>query len=269
LLSIIATQSAQVIENARLLKEEQALIRMQEELRLANDIQTNLLPATTPQIDGYDIAGRSIPAKEVGGDYFDFILLDGNRFAFCLGDVSGKGMPAALLMSNLQAAVRAQTMLKTSAVDCCKGSNTLLFHSTTPEKFVTFFFAILNSETHELHYSNAGHNYPFLFADGENPKELTTTGIVLGALEFSPFEERALKLEPGNLLVLYSDGITEAMDAEDEEFGETRLVELVMKNPDVSAERLTDIIFDAVKSYAGDSPQLDDMTLVIVKRTGV
>ena len=153
LLSIIATQSAQVIENARLLEEEQALLRMQEELRLAYEIQTNLLPARSPVIPGYEIAGRSIPAKEVGGDYFDFIHIDDHRLAFCLGDVSGKGMPAALLMSNLQATVRAQTTTDTTPGECVTNSNRLLYCSTTPEKFATFFYAILDIEN-DLLYSN-------------------------------------------------------------------------------------------------------------------
>ena len=180
LLSIIATQSAQVIENARLLEEEKALLQIQDELRLAYEIQTQLLPTTNPRINGYDIAGKAIPAKEVGGDYFDFITIDDDRIAFCLGDVSGKGMPAALLMATLQAAVRTQTMLNTPVDDCLIRMNKLLFRSTAAEKFATLFYAVLDTRTHEIRYSNAGHQYPFLFSGGEGHKELSSKGRISG-----------------------------------------------------------------------------------------
>jgi sigma-B regulation protein RsbU (phosphoserine phosphatase) len=266
LLSIIATQSAQVIENARLLEEEQALLRMQEELRLAYEIQTNLLPTETPQIAGYDITGRSVPAKEVGGDYFDFIPIDEHRLAFCLGDVSGKGMPAALLMSNLQATVRAQTTSGTTPGDCVTNSNSLLFRSTTPEKFATFFYAILDTEQEQLSFCNAGHNYPFLMSHDREQRQLTTTGIVLGALESFSFQEEVIPFKAGDLLVIYSDGITEAMDDKDEEFGEERLAELISSHSADSADSLTDAIFESVRGHAGDSLQTDDMTLLVIKR---
>ena len=138
LLSIIGSQSAQVIENARLLKEEKKLLKIQQELRLAYDIQTNLLPKESPKIKGYDILGKSIPAKEVGGDYFDFIPIDSNRIAFCLGDISGKGMPAALLMSNLQATVRGQSLANTTAAECVEFCNIMLFNNTHLRNFLHF-----------------------------------------------------------------------------------------------------------------------------------
>ncbi|HUV37749.1 MAG TPA: SpoIIE family protein phosphatase, partial [Patescibacteria group bacterium] len=178
LLSIIATQSAHVIENSRLLVEQQTLQLMQEEMRLACKIQMDLLPSDAPVIAGYDLAGRSIPAKAVGGDYFDFIQLDGNRTAVCLGDVAGKGMPAALLMANLQATLRAQTEEVVSAEDCIKRSNKLMFKSTDIDKFVTLFYGILDSEKHLLCYCNAGHNYPFLFRESGEPVRLDVGGLV-------------------------------------------------------------------------------------------
>jgi len=164
LLSIIATQSAQVIENARLLEEEQALMQMQKEMQMAYDIQVNLLPKTPPILTGFDLAGISIPAQIVGGDYFDFIPVEENRLAICLGDVSGKGLPAALLMANLQATIRGQTLLKPLPKDCLNRSNKLLYQSTDRQKFATLFYGILDSENHQLCYSNAEHNRPFLFS---------------------------------------------------------------------------------------------------------
>jgi sigma-B regulation protein RsbU (phosphoserine phosphatase) len=266
LLSIIASQSAQVIENARLLKEEQKLFKVQQELRLAYDIQTNLLPKESPEIEGYDISGKSIPAKEVGGDYFDFIPIDSRRIAFCLGDISGKGMPAALLMSNLQATVRGQPLVNTTAAECVECCNTMLFHNTPPEKFSTFFFGILDTETHQMTYTNAGHNYPFLFSEGQETRQLEHGDIVLGCMETFPFKEQNISFAAGDIFVLYSDGVTEAINQKEEEFGESRLVSVIADNKEASAEELTGKIIDAVKQHAGDCVQYDDMTLLIIKR---
>jgi serine phosphatase RsbU (regulator of sigma subunit) len=266
LLSIIASQSSQVIENARLLKEEQELIKVQQELKLASDIQLNLLPEKAPEIEGYDIYGKSIPAKDVGGDYFDFIPIDENRLAFCVADISGKGIPAALLMSNLQATVRGQTMAKASVVECLRRSNTMLVHNTPPEKFSTFFYGILDSESHQVYYGNAGHNYPFLFPVDRDPRQLEEGDIVLGIIEDSDYREQMLAMEPGDIFVLYSDGITEAINKEEEEFDESALISIVAGNKNASAEELTQKIIDAVQQHAGDCVQYDDMTVVIIKR---
>ncbi|MBL7075531.1 SpoIIE family protein phosphatase [candidate division KSB1 bacterium] len=266
LLTIIATQSTQVIENARLLKEEQTLIKMREEIRLAHDIQSNLLPKKPPQLNGYDIAGESIPAQVVGGDYFDFIPVDENRLAFCLGDVSGKGLPAALLMANLQATIRGQTIIKPSPKDCLRHSNKLLYQSTESQKFVTLFYGILDSQKHQLRYSNAGHNSPLLFSEGEEPVPLETGGVVLSFMENFSYDEGVVSFNPGDLLLIYSDGITEAMDAGDEEFGEERLAALVKENMGESASGLIEKVITAVKRHAGDSSQMDDMTLVVIQR---
>jgi len=266
LLSIIATQSAQVIENARLLEEEQALLRIQDELRLAYEIQIQLLPTTNPRIKGYDIAGKAIPAKEVGGDYFDFIAIDNDRLAFCLGDVSGKGMPAALLMATLQATVRTQTMLNTPVDDCLMRMNTLLFRSTAAEKFATLFYAVLDTRTHEIRYSNAGHQYPFLFSEGEGHTELSSTGVILGVFESTSFAARTLTLGPGDVLVAYSDGITDAVNVKDEEFGEHRLLEVIKRNREETACKLVDAIVNAVQLHSGVAPQMDDMTILVIRR---
>jgi sigma-B regulation protein RsbU (phosphoserine phosphatase) len=266
LLSIIASQSAQVIENARLLKEEQELLKVQQELRLAYDIQTNLLPKESPEIKGYDISGKSIPAKAVGGDYFDFIPIDSHRIAFCLGDISGKGMPAALLMSNLQATVRGQSLVNATAAQCVECCNTMLFNNTPPEKFSTFFFGILDTKIQRMTYANAGHNFPFLFSTGQEPRQLEKGGIVLGVIETFPFKEQQIAFDPGDIFVLYSDGITEAINKHEKEFGESGLISVIEKNMNASAQELTDKIIEAVKEHAGDCIQYDDMTLVIIKR---
>jgi sigma-B regulation protein RsbU (phosphoserine phosphatase) len=266
LLAIIASESAQVIDNARLAEKEKTLLRVQEELRLAFEIQNNLLPKESPELAGYDIAGKSIPAKEVGGDYFDFLAIDEQRLAFCLGDVSGKGLPAALLMANLQAAVRSQAMAGTSLTSCLERANALLFRNTSPEKFATLFFGCLDFSGHILHYCNAGHNHPFLIGDKLEPLRLSEGGLALGCFESFPFEENQVPLNPGDRLVVFSDGVSEAVNRADEEFGEARIHELAVANRNTSAAELIEKILQGVGDHAGDQPQMDDMTLVVIQR---
>jgi sigma-B regulation protein RsbU (phosphoserine phosphatase) len=266
LLSIIGAQSAQIIENARLYQEEQALLLMQEELRFAKDIQRNLLPHEMPQISGYQIAGKSIPARDVGGDYFDFIPKDGQHLAFCLGDVSGKGMPAAMLMANLQATLRGQILADIPIHECILRSNTLLYRSTDMKKFATLFYGLLDFKKHNLHYCNAGHDYPFLFSQGVRPQRLKTGGVVLGFVPYFTYEEATIPIKKNDIFIVYSDGITEAMNSSEEEFGEDRLIEVVGDNKKDSPEVLIEKILSAVSDHSGDEPQMDDMTLVVVKR---
>jgi sigma-B regulation protein RsbU (phosphoserine phosphatase) len=266
LLSIIAAQSGQILENARLYETEKSLISMQEEVRLASNIQLELLPKKFPDIPGYEIAGRSIPAQMVGGDYFDFIPMEDHRLALSLGDVSGKGLPASLLMANLQATLRGQTLVNTTARDCVVRSNKLLYESTSPEKFVTLFYSILDPVKHELVYCNAGHDHPFLLSPGKEPVRLKTGGIVVSIMDSFPFDEASVQLEPGDTVVVYSDGIPEAMNTEKELFGEERLTELLLKNLHLSPIELIDTIISTAKTFAGRMPQSDDMTILVVKR---
>jgi len=266
LLAIIAAQSAQVVENARLHEQERALVRMREEVRLASEIQLGLLPKTPPRIPGYDIAGISLPAQVVGGDYFDFIAMDGKTVAICLGDVSGKGLPAALLMANLQATIRGQTFLKPSPGECLERANRLLFESTDPEKFATLFYGILDAERHSFRYSNAGHERPFLLSDGKEALRLESGGTVLSFIEEAPFEEAELPMTPGDTLVVFSDGVTEAMNEQDEQYGEERLLSLLGGNRNMRSEELINLIVTDVREFAGAREQSDDLTVVVIKR---
>lgn len=266
LLAIIAAQSGQVVENARLNEQERALMKMQEELRLAARIQTELLPHTPPLIPGYEIVGRSIPAQEVGGDYYDFIPIDENRWAFCIGDVTGKGLPASLLMANLQATLRGQTTATTAPKACLERSNQLLFQSTSPEKFATLFYAILNPRDHQLSYANAGHENPYLCCGRSETKRLKTGGIPLGMLPEFLFEQESVPLDEDSLIVAFSDGISEAMNAQEEQFGEERIAAVIDQHRNAPVSEIIDHLVAAVKNHAAGHPQSDDITVVVVRR---
>lgn len=266
LLSIIAGQSGQVVENARLYEKEKALGKMQEEVRLAARIQTELLPHSPPNIAGYEILGRTIPAQEIGGDYFDFIPIDDQHLAFCIGDVTGKGLPASLLMANLQATLRGQTSGTCSPKECLERSNQLLFHSTSPEKFATLFYAVLDTQNHHLHYSNAGHDNPYLCSRDAQTRRLALGGIPLGMFPHFTYEQESLPLGDDCLLVAYSDGVTEAMNAAEEMFGEERIAALVDQYKHAPAAEIIDQLVAAVRKHAAGYPQSDDITIVIVRR---
>jgi serine phosphatase RsbU (regulator of sigma subunit) len=236
MLSIIAAQSAQAIESARLYDEEKSLKIIEEELNFATEIQTNLLPKLNPQIDGFDIAGKSVPAKEVGGDYYDFIPIDKNKNAICLGDISGKGMPAAMLMANLQATLRGQALFTSSAEECLTRANKLLYRSTDLQKFATLFYGILDTAESTFHFSNAGHDFPFLIDSDKKVTRLTKGGTVLGFMEDYQFEEDSIKLNTSDTIIIYSDGIPDAMNEQNEYFGEDRLLAILTENIKSTAE---------------------------------
>lgn len=265
LLSIIAAQSAQIIENARLYLEEQALQHIQEEMRVAKNIQENLLPKETPVSDSYQFAGRSIPAKEVGGDYYDFILLKDGRIAFCLGDIAGKGIPASLLMANLQASLRGQAFVGSECKDCVSFANNILYHNTDATRFATLFYAILDQEEHHLTFCNAGHNNPYLFSPGKEPIRLSKGGIVVGMMPDYNFEEDSIEFKNEDVLVLYSDGVTEAMNFSEEEYGEVRFEDIIRRNLHLPAGEMIKEIFKDVDSFTKGAPQSDDITMVIIK----
>jgi sigma-B regulation protein RsbU (phosphoserine phosphatase) len=240
--------------------------QMREEVRLAAKIQQNLFPKTMPSINGYDFAGKSIPARIVGGDYYDFILINDHQLAVCLGDVSGKGLPASLIMANLQATMRGQLLSDCSPKNCMIHSNTLLYRSTSADKFVTFFYALLDTANHQLIYSNAGHDNPILMTKDGNIEKLATGGIVLGIMDDYAFEEKVIPFQVGDVLTIYSDGIVEAINKKKEMFGEDRLISILMKYHSVKAEQIIEEVFDAVKKYSGSIPQSDDITMIVVKR---
>lgn len=264
LMSIIGAQSGQIIENARLARDKG---RMEDQLNLASEIQRNLLPKYPPVLDGYDIAGKTVPAQSVGGDYYDFIPIDDDRLAVCLGDVSGKAMPAALLMANLQATLRGQTLVETPVNERIERANKLLCQCTDDERFATLFYAVLDGPGNELVLCNAGHERPYLFSPGGAYSRLESGGLALGVFEDVRYDQESIVMNTGDLLLVYSDGVVDAVNPANERFGGQRLVSLVGEHRDESAGALIDRIFTAVEAHAGGASQFDDLTLLVIKRT--
>ncbi len=269
LLSIISAQSAQVVENARFYEEQQAYQFMRKELELASSIQKKMLPMVAPQIDGYSVAGKNVTAREVGGDYFDYIRMDENRWALCLGDISGKGLPASLLMTNLQAILHGQTYHLVKPGEILKNANRQLYQSTNADKFATLFLAILDTSAHTIHYSSAGHDYPFLMKKNGSHQRLKTGGLPLGMMEGMEYEEETIHLDEGDLLFIFSDGVTDVSNVEDKLLGEEPLFELLQhaqmhgESPDSLIRHVVDMCMD----YCGKAQLFDDVTALALKRT--
>jgi PAS domain S-box-containing protein len=246
--------------------EKKRLIRVQEELHLAYEIQSKLMPKEFPKVEGYDIAGKNIPSKEVGGDYFDFIQIDDSQVAVCLGDVSGKGMPAALIMANLQAAIRGQSFLKSTPKECLTSANSLIYQNTDIERYVTFFYGILDSHNHSLTFSNGGHEFPLVLSKNGKKKVLEKGGLILGYLQDYAFEQETVQIEPDDIIVAFSDGIIEAQNTNEDFFGEERLISVINSNRTSSAQTIIDQVFNAVYEFCDNVDQMDDLSLIVIKR---
>lgn len=266
LLSIIGAQSAQILENARLYEEEKAFLSLKKELKLAGDIQRKLLPDSLPDIPGYEIFATNKPAKSVGGDYYDFLSLSDERLAFCIGDITGKGMPAAMLMANLQATFRSQIHVDEECSICMSRTNTLLFQNTETTKFATMFYGILDIKTGRIEYTNAGHDCPILFQENQSSEELESTGLILGIHENSDYSTGQTQLDPGDVLLLFSDGINEAMNSDLEMYGLERTKIAVQKNQEKHVSEIAKNLLQDIKSHTGNATQSDDITLIIIKR---
>lgn len=267
LLIIIASQSAQLIESSRLYKEEKELLLMKEELNVAKRIQNGLLPEKSPFVKGYLIAGSNSSAKEVGGDYFDFIKISENKFGFCIADITGKGMPAALLMSNLQALLRSQVMIEENVEKAISNVNNLLYQSTDSSKFATLFFAVLDSENHTITYCNAGHDEALVFRNGKHVESLQSTGLLLGVMPDMGYSTGTVELQPGDSLVCYTDGITEAMDENENEFGLQKMIDCIEGISEPSALKIEKTLLSEVKSHSRNVAQSDDITIIIIHRS--
>ncbi len=252
---------------------EEAILRahLESELETARKIQEKLLPHKMPQLPGFEIAGTSIPSKQVGGDYFDFLDLGKDRLGIAIADVSGKGIPAALLMANLQASLHAQTLETEKVAEVAIRINNLLVKSTDINMFVTFFYGLMDRNKSTFTSTNAGHNPPILLRVDQTMERLEDGGLVLGFLPDQKYEQQTTTLQPGDVLVLYTDGITEARTPDEEAvgeklFGEDRLVRVIEENAFLSAREIQSAILQAVSAHTKNTPQGDDITLVIIKR---
>lgn len=242
--------------------QETASAQLMRDMQEAHDIQRRLLPTEMPKLSGCDIQAAWQPARHVGGDYFDAIALGENALALCIGDVSGKGLPAALLMSNVQATVHALAQNTSGPADLCRQLNKVVLENTATGKFVTFFYATLDAER-TLRYTNAGHIPPILVRRNGAVERLSDGGTVLGVFPEVAYMECRVSLEPGDRLILVTDGITEAENPNGEEFGEGHLIESVLDHRDIAAPELRRVIMDAVESFAPQGLQ-DDATVMVV-----
>jgi sigma-B regulation protein RsbU (phosphoserine phosphatase) len=260
LLATVQTQIArgQAHRQARQLEAEN-----EQALAEAREIQQELLPTEISQIPGYEISGAWKPARLVGGDYFDVLEFGQGRVALCIADVVGKGLPAALLMSNLQAAIKAVALDSLLPQELCARLNRFMCSNTAPDKFITFFYGLIDAAQRKLVYSNAGHNSPILRRRDGSSIRLQEGGVALGIFPEWRYEAGETELAPGDRLVLFTDGVTEAMSPQGEEFGEERLLALLDAAPEAGAAEMQERILQAVTEFSG-SELHDDATLIVL-----
>jgi serine phosphatase RsbU (regulator of sigma subunit) len=265
-LTTLASVAAIRVENARLVEARLQQERLERELQLAMEIQQRFQPTAPPVVPGYELQGISFPCYEIGGDYYDFIRREDGRLVIALGDVSGKGTAAALLMSSLHAAIHAQTGSHDTLVQTISAVNRYLAENIPPNRFVTLFYAELDPDSGALSFLNAGHNPPLIVHSAGTVEQLASGGLPLGIKADADYREGRTHLQMGDVLVIYSDGVTEAASPSGEEFGPTRLYEVVSRNVDASAAGIRDRIESALTKFSQGTQAADDITLVIEKR---
>lgn len=262
----LSIHAALAIENARLYEQERQKILLERDLLAAREVQMSLIPKKLPDIPGYEFAACTIPAKEVGGDLYDFQPISGTHLALCLGDVSGKGLPASLLMANMIAILRSHASHPMSVKEIVQHTNRDLHQFIASDRFVTLFFAVLDTQYHTLTFSNAGQEPPYHVSEGTSLKRLDAGGIPLGMFEEFPYVQDVVNIRPGDAVVICSDGISEAMNGEAVQFGESQLTGIIEGNRDLTAPALLDHIIAALQQHVGAAPQSDDITAVVVRR---
>jgi sigma-B regulation protein RsbU (phosphoserine phosphatase) len=266
ILTTLASVGSIRVENARLLEERFERERMEHELKLATEIQQRFQPSTMPICAGYEFQGISFSCYEIGGDYYDFIKRHDGKMFIALGDVSGKGTAAALLMSSLHAAIHAQVSAKSTLEETINSVNRYLAENTPANRFVTLFLAELDLTDGSLRYINAGHNPPLIGHVDGSVEQLDSGGFPLGIIPMAEYEVGQTQLETGEAIVIYSDGVSEANNLKGDEFGMEKLIEVVKKNLSASASGLRDKVESALSAFTQTAPANDDITLVIVKR---
>ncbi|MDQ2979941.1 MAG: SpoIIE family protein phosphatase [Acidobacteriota bacterium] len=267
LLSLFANQAAAAIETARLHRDAIEKERIERELELAAAIQREILPRSLPAVAGVELAAANIPARHIGGDYYDVFPLSGGRVGFLVADVSGKGVPAALLVSTVHAAVHLQIDEAKTIAELVSRIDRHLRRFAATRKFLTLFFGLLEPDTGVLRYVSAGHNPALLVRPSGRMEHLDSTGVPVGMLPNSTWREEVRAMDPGDLLCVYSDGLTEAVDGADEEYGLDRLAADVRERRALPLRQLSDEVLGRVNDFARGMPQYDDQTLLLVRRT--
>lgn len=261
----IEIEKGQRVRKAKVEDQERAkrLKRAVGDWEEAKRTQLGFLPKEIPQIPGCEFSGAWLPMHGIGGDYFDVIALDANRFAFTIADVAGKGIAAALLMSNLQATVRGLAVQDLPPANLAEQLNRIISKNTASDRFITFFYAVFDARSRRLLYSNGGHNAPIVLRRDGSIDRLSSGGQALGIFEKERYEQEEITLAEGDRLALFTDGITEASDGTEEEFGEARLLEILQQSRSLSAAEIQKIVLSRVAEFSGEKFQ-DDATLVLL-----
>jgi len=265
LLNVLSDQIAIALENIDLYQAKLEKQHIEKEISVAREIQKMLLPYQIPKGKNFEISAMNIPSKEVGGDYYDFIQLDNNHIGLAIGDISGKGIPGAMLMSNLQAPLRASVWQFHEPADVMNRINNQIANTTSSEKFATFFYGILNSRKLTFTFTNAGHNYPIIKKRNGQYYNLTDGGLVIGVKPDFEYSQTKMNLSPGDTMVFYTDGITEALNPQIEEFGEQKLLDIIINYPYRSAEELRNHIYEEMIRFTKGESQYDDLTLIVLQ----
>jgi phosphoserine phosphatase RsbU/P len=265
----VATQTGLALENSHLTaaiaSEVAQRERLNRELEIAREVQQRLFPQKHPVVPGLDYAGHCRPAQGVGGDYYDFINVPDGNFGIAIGDISGKGIPAALLMASLQASLRGQTISSPrDLAGLMTNLNRLIFDASASNRYATFFYGQYNPSTKLFDYVNGGHNAPIVLRGAEVIR-MEEGGPVVGLFAMANYSQGAIQLMPGDLIVAFTDGISEAMNSADDEFGEERMIPVALEHRELPAQLILDRLFTAADDFAAGAPQHDDMTAVIVK----
>lgn len=268
LFETLASQCAIAIENYALTETQIEAEAMERELDTAREIQQELLPANLPDYTDIDVAANLIPAKRVGGDYYNILKIDDNQSLFFVADVTGKGIPAALIVSTIYSCLSSYLKLKQHTFDLMtlvQGMNRVLIESTTPTRFATCWFGLFKHDSKQLVSLNAGHNPPYIFRAGaDQPIELHKGGLFLGGLD-APYEMESMRMKKDDVLVFFTDGVTEAWNKKEEDYGEERLIEVIQNHIDKTADALLEEIERDVSLHVGKAQQSDDLTCAVVK----
>jgi serine phosphatase RsbU (regulator of sigma subunit) len=261
LLKAVAAQAAAAIENTRLLKETVEAQALEKQVQMAAEVQQRMIPQTPPKVPGLDLAAVYVPCFQLGGDFYDFIPLPGDNIGLAVADVAGKGVPASLIMASVRAALRAQVDNVYYLYEVVRRVNIMLFRDTTASEFVTLFYGVLDARNKQFTFCNAGHP-PGLIRRGEEIIELTADNMVLGIDPDQQYRQTVVQLKSGDVLLLYTDGLTDAMNFQQEIFGKQRLLE-VFKQSANTAELVTEHILWEVRKYVGMAERTDDITMIV------